>query len=287
MTSNTADPTTLLRPARSALLDSIDGIAHGVSHRVEGLGEADGNIGLGSPRNKVDAWRMRQLWAEAIGVDAETIVTGGQIHEATILRAEAEDAGRGSRDGIPHLGIGDGLMTDAPDVTLLTLHADCQPILVVDPRRPAIAAVHAGWRGTVKNIAGAVVDAMHRTYGSQPEDLLVYLGPALAGCCAEMGPEVTTLWRETATRLDIDPEAALSKPGEREHFDVPEANRSLLLAAGVRAEHIDVSPECTRCDTERWFSHRGHGPGAGREGAFIAIRSQVARVSPKKDCPHT
>lgn len=278
MTSKTADPMTLLRPARSALLDSVAGIAHGVSHRVEGLGEADGNIGMGTPRDKADAWQMRQLWAEAIGVDAETIVTGGQIHEATVLRVTAQDAAKGSRDGIPHLGIGDGLMTDAPNVTLLTLHADCQPILVVDPKRPAIAAVHAGWRGTVKNIAGAVVAAMGSTYDSQPENLLVYLGPALAGCCAEMGPEVTALWRETAARFDIDPEVALSKPGERAHFDAPEANRRLLLAAGVRAEHIDVSPECTRCDTERWFSHRGHGPGAGREGAFIAIRPHRARA---------
>ena len=276
MTSTAADPTTRMQPARSALLDRVGGIAHGVSHRVAGLGTADGNIGLGSPRDKADAWAMRQRWAEAIGVDAETIVTAGQVHEADVLRVSATDAGKGSREGYPQLGIGDGLITDAPNVTLLTLHADCQPILVVDPARPAVAAVHAGWRGTVKNIAGAVVDAMHEAYGSRPEDLLVYLGPALAGCCAEMGPEVIAWWRETATSAGIDPEVAISRPGEREHFDVPEANRRLLLAAGVRDEHIDVSPECTKCDTERWFSHRGHGPGAGREGAFIAIRPGAA-----------
>lgn len=278
MTSTAADPTTLLRPARSALLDRVAGIAHGVSHRVAGLGTADGNIGLGSPRDKADAWAMRQLWAEAIGVDPGTIVAAGQIHEAGIIRVTAEDAGKGSRDGIPQVAIGDGLMTDVPNITLLTLHADCQPILVVDPQRPAIAAVHAGWRGTVKNIAGAVVGAIHDAYGSRPEDLLVYLGPALAGCCAEMGPEVTAWWRETAAAHGIDSEVAISKPSKREHFDVPEANRLLLLAAGVRDEHIDVSPECTKCDTERWFSHRGHGPGAGREGAFITIRHDATQA---------
>jgi YfiH family protein len=269
------DPTTRLRPARSALLASVPGIAHGVSHRVAGLGEADGNIGLGSPRDKADAWAMRQLWCEEIGVEAETIVTGGQVHGTDILRVTAGDAGKGSRDGKPQLGIGDGLMTDARGVTLLTLHADCQPILLIDPDRPAVAAVHAGWRGTVANIAGAAVAAMHDAYGSRPDRLLVWLGPALGPCCHETGPEVTAAWRTKAASLGIDPEPAVSRPSEKDHFNVPEANRLLLLAAGLADGRIDVSPECTKCDTDRWFSHRGHGPNAGREGAFIAILDQA------------
>ena len=123
----TTDIAACLRPARSELLARVPGIAHGVSHRVDGLGAADGNIGLGSPRDKADAWAMRMLWAEQIGVDPHTIVTGGQVHGTDILRIEAADAGKGSREGIPQVAIGDGLMTDALGVTLLTLHADCQP----------------------------------------------------------------------------------------------------------------------------------------------------------------
>jgi YfiH family protein len=269
--SLTSDPATRLRPAQSELLSRVDGIAHGVSHRVEGLGRADGNIGLGSPRDKADAWEMRKLWSEAIGVDPEGIVTGGQVHGTAMLRVEAADAGKGSREGIPQVGMGDGLMTDVPGVTLLTLHADCQPILLVDPDRPAVAAVHAGWRGTIANIAGEAVRAMGEAYGSRPERLLAYLGPALSVCCHETGPEVTDAWRERAAALGIDAERAVTRPGAKEHFNVPEANRLLLLAAGLTHEHIDVSTECTKCDTDRWFSHRGHGPNAGREGAFIAI----------------
>lgn len=269
--SLTTDIATRLQPARSELLAGVPGVAHGVSHRVAGLGRADGNIGLGSPRDKADAWAMRQLWAEAIGVDPHTIVTGGQVHGTDILRVVAADAGKGSREGFPQIGIGDGMITDAPGVTLLTLHADCQPILLVDPDRPAVAAVHAGWRGTVANIAGAAVAAMCQAYGTRPERLLAWLGPALGPCCHETGPEVTAAWRETAGAFGIDPEPAISRPGPKDHFHVPEANRRLLLASGLSDEHIDISPECTKCDTDRWFSHRGHGPGAGREGAFIAI----------------
>jgi polyphenol oxidase len=272
MTATTpTEVTTRLLPARSELLGSVPGVAHGVSHRVAGLGKADGNIGLGSPRDKADAWEMRKLWAEAIGVDPDTIVTGGQVHGTGILRITATDAGKGSREGIPQVAIGDGMITDAPGVTLLTLHADCQPILLVDPDRPAVAAVHAGWRGTVANIAGVAVAAMRDAYGSRPERLLAWLGPALGPCCHETGPEVTAAWRETAASCGIDPEPAVSRPAAKDHFNVPEANRLLLLAAGVAGDRIDISPECTRCDTDRWFSHRGHGPHAGREGAFIAI----------------
>lgn len=262
-----------LQPVRSALLSRLEHVAHGLSYRVDKLGTSHGNIGLGSPRDKEDAWEMRKLWSQAIGVDPESIVTMGQVHGTTILRATANDAGRGSQDGSNHLGIGDGLITDDPDVTLLTLHADCQPILLVDPDRPAVAAVHAGWRGTVSNIAGEAVRAMTNAFDSNPARMLAYLGPAIGGCCNEIGPEVTAQWRATAHEAGVDPEPAVTRPVEREHLNVSEANRRLLLAAGLQEDHIDTSPECTKCDTDRWFSHRGHGPNAGREGAFIAIRS--------------
>jgi YfiH family protein len=263
---------TMLRPVLSDLLAGVPGIVHGLTYRVEGLGAADGNMALGPPRDKADAWRMRELWSEAIGVDPESIVTMGQIHETTILRSEAGDAGRGARPDSKHLGMGDGIITDAPGVTLMTLHADCQPILLVDPERPAVAAVHAGWRGTVSNIAGSAVNAMRDAYGSVPAKLLAYLGPAIGGCCNEVGPEVTAMWRATAAEAGIDPEPALTRPSEREHLNVSAANRLLLGAACLADDHIDVSDECTKCDPERWFSHRAHGPLAGREAALIAIR---------------
>ncbi len=262
-----------LRPVRSALLSTVSGIVHGLTFRVEGLGTADGNMAFGPPRDMEDAWRMRVLWAEAIGVDPNSLVTMGQVHETTILRAKVDDAGRGAWPDSKPLGIGDGLITEASGVTLMTLHADCQPILLVDPDRPAVAAVHAGWRGTVSNIAGDAVSAMRDAYGSDPAAMLAFLGPAIGGCCNEVGPEVTAMWRSTAATAGVDPEPAVSRPAAREHVNVSEANCRLLLASGLTGEHIDVSDECTKCDTGRWFSHRGHGPLAGRQAALIAIRA--------------
>lgn len=261
-------------PVQSTILASLPWLRHGLSCRIAGMGRADGNVGLGSPRDKDDAWAMRQAWCAGIGVDATRIVSMGQVHGADVLRAEAADAGKGATPGSTHLGLADALITDAPGVVLTTLHADCLPILLVDPDRPAIAAVHAGWRGTVAGVAEAAVAAMYDAYGSRPDRMLAYLGPAIHVCCNEVGPEVTAAWRERAASLGEARERAVTRPGEREHFDVPLANALLLERAGLLPDHIEIDPACTRCDGERWFSHRGQGPLTGRMGAFIMLATE-------------
>src|SRR5665811_996220 len=87
--TTTTDKQVGLSPVRSDLLSRVPGVIHGLTHRVEGMGEADGNMAFGSPRDKQDAWRMRKLWCHAIGVDPQSLVTMGQVHETTILRAGA------------------------------------------------------------------------------------------------------------------------------------------------------------------------------------------------------
>lgn len=258
-------------PLRSQLLSSVPGIVHGCTHRVIGMGLADGNVGDTDPRDPADAWRMRQLWSEAIGIDPETIVRTGQVHENAVFVVRAEHRGMGRRRDTPTPGIADAMITNAPTVALMTLAADCQPMLIADPERRAVAAVHAGWRSTVQDIAGNVVRAMTLEYGSNPKDLLVWLGPAIGVCCNEVGPEVTAQWREQAADLGPLRELAVTKPGPKEHFDVPRANTLLLQRAGVLPEHIEVSDICTKCSTDEWFSHRGQGAATGRHGAVISL----------------
>ncbi|MGN6484865.1 MAG: polyphenol oxidase family protein, partial [Thermomicrobiales bacterium] len=180
--ANGATAATLPVPYRSELLARTPGIVHGLTYRVPGMGKAEGNIGYSGGRDREDAWAMRRQWAEAIGFDIEQMVNVGQVHGNEVIRAYAEDAGRGAAPGTEVIGHADALVTDAPNVFLSTMHADCQPILLVDPARPAVAAVHAGWRGTVADIAGNAVRAMQREFGSDPADLVAYLGPAIGGC---------------------------------------------------------------------------------------------------------
>lgn len=264
------------RPVQSDLLRRIPWVRHGLTYRVAGLGKADGNIGLGSPRDQEDAWAMRKLWCAGMGIDAEQIVTMGQVHGNGVIRVRVTDAGKGARDRGTHVGLGDALITNESGVVLLTLHADCQPILIVDPVNRAVAAVHAGWRGTVADVGGATVAAMMREFGSNPAELLAFLGPAIGPDANEVGDEVIEAWLDQVRDLGNEAEAAVRKPGPKHHFDVPTANRLLLRRAGLLDEQIETSPICTRSNLDTWFSHRGHGPNAGREGALIAIAGDVA-----------
>lgn len=256
---------------QSELLVQVPRIRHGVTGRIPDLGLAEGNIGFSSPRDKADAWAMRQHWCALAGLDATRLVTLGQIHGAVVHEVRREDAGRGARPGSDQIGLGDALISNQAGPVLMTLHADCQALLFVDPgspmRSPAVGVAHAGWRGTVANIAGRTVAAMSETFGTPPQDLLVSVGPAIGGCCYTVGHEVVEAWRTLAGsgwRVAVAQNEAAT-------FSLRDANAYLLQRAGVLPQHIDVSDVCTQCHGNRWFSHRGQGAATGRFGALITI----------------
>ncbi len=265
-----------LIPLRSQLLSSVSGLVHGITNRVAGAGLADGNVGDTAPRDAADAWQMRIAWCTAIGVDPDRIVRTGQVHENAVFVVTEEHAGMGRRRDTPTPGTADAMITQAINVPIMTLAADCLPLLMVDPVHRAVAAVHAGWRSTVLDIAGETIRAMTREFDTDPADVLAYLGPSIGVCCNEVGPEVTAAWREQAQDLGEVAESAVTRPGVKEHFDVPQANALLLQRAGVLPEHIEMSGICTKCDTEHWFSHRGQGPNTGRHGGVIMLQEDQA-----------
>lgn len=258
---------------QSDLLANAPRVRHVVTGRMPGLGRADGNLGYSSPRDKADAWAMREHWCGLAGLDATRLVTLGQIHGAVVHTVHREDAGRGAQPGSQQIGLGDALITNQPGPVLMTLHADCQALLFVDPgspaRAPAVGVAHAGWRGTVADVAGRTVAAMTAAFGSQPRDLLVSAGPAIGGCCYTVGPEVVEAWQALA---GAEWQVAV-RQDETTRFSLHDANAWLLRRAGVLPEHIEVSTVCTQCDSqgERWFSHRGQGATTGRFGALITI----------------
>jgi YfiH family protein len=156
-------------------------------------------------------------------------------------------------------------MTDIPEVLLSVHTADCLPILIVDERRRAVAAVHAGWRGTAQGIAVKVAQAMAERFGSRPGDLHVAIGPGIGVCCYEVGAEVasqlTGLFPERTDLLT------------RTHIDLAEANRRQLLQAEVRDERIYTADCCTSCEAEQFHSWRRDRRQAGRMLSVIGIRS--------------
>jgi YfiH family protein len=159
------------------------------------------------------------------------------------------------------------LITDRPEVTLFLRFADCVPILLYDPRRPAVGVVHAGWRGTLAKAATAAVQAMQAHYGSRPGDLVAAIGPSIGPCHYAVGPEVVAQTRQAFNGASDE---LLSRVNGGYHLDLWTANAHALQQAGVR--QIEQSELCTVCHGDDFFSHRGHGAQTGRFAALIGLR---------------
>ncbi|HLK65677.1 MAG TPA: peptidoglycan editing factor PgeF [Bryobacteraceae bacterium] len=174
------------------------------------------------------------------------LATLKQIHSAACVDACG-------RAGI--LGQGDALLENTPGSVVAVKTADCLPVLLIDGRNRAVAAVHAGWRGTVARIVPNAVESMRGRFGTQPADLHAAIGPGIGGCCYEVGPEV-------AAQFGVE---------GRAHIDLTAANRRQLLELGVTAERIHASNWCTRCQAEEFHSFRRDGEAAGRLYSFAGI----------------
>ena len=182
-----------------------------------------------------------------VGASFAQLATLKQIHSSTCVAAEG-------RAGI--LGEGDALLEDQPGSVVAVKTADCIPILLVDERRRAVSAVHAGWRGTAKRIAAHAIAAMTRRFGTRAEDLHAAIGPGIGRCCYEVGPEV-----------------AVHFGGQgRQRIDLPAANRAQLEQAGVTPERVYASNLCTMCRVGEFYSFRRDPETAGRMVSFAGIR---------------
>lgn len=254
--------------ARSAAIAAMPGIRHGLTGRIPGQGAADANVGYSAPRDRVAAWTERQRWCAVAGVDPWALTVTRQVHGATVLPVTRSEIGRGGPLGSDPFGEADALMTDEPGVAIMTLHADCMPVLLADPVRRAVCAIHAGWRGTTLGVVRAAVHAMAAAYGSRPDDIVAWVGPSIGGCCYEVGDEVVAAWRAL---VGGDGGDAIVAGPRRAHLDLVAANTRLLRDAGVPDARIEVASPCTRCHGADWFSHRGQGADTGRFGAIIGI----------------
>ena len=200
-------------------------------------------IGTGDDHARVD--ENRRLACEVAGVPSESLTFNRQVHSPLVHRARA-----GAR-GEP----GDGLWTDEPGVSMLAMSADCLPIAVArTDGGPALAVLHAGWRGLSGGVIAAGVSSL-RDESSRSSGLAAIVGPAIGPCCYEVGREVSTLFDPDLTR------------GRK--LDLWAAAERALCAAGVeRVERVDL---CTRCHPELFFSHRRDGRARGVQGVLGAV----------------
>ncbi len=238
-------------------------VAQGVFARHGGVSPApyvslNLSISTGDTRENVGENRRRAF--EALGRCPDTVADLWQVHSADVIVAQAPNGERG------YLGQADCLITDRPEVTLFLRFADCVPILLFDPRRPAVGIVHAGWRGTLKKAAGAAVRAMTEQYNSRPSGIVAAIGPSIGPCHYAIGPEVVSEARQAFPGRDD----LLPAVNSGHHLDLWAANELALREAGV--EQIEQGQVCTACRQDDFFSHRAAQGKTGRFGAVIGLR---------------
>lgn len=227
----------------------------------------------------------RKKFLEAIGAKKMRLITLKQIHS---------DIARAVDDAALEATTGDALITAEPGLLLAVETADCVPILLADPRRRAVAAIHAGWRGTLKRIASKVLGRMQMEFGTRPEGVVAVLGPAIGRCCYDVGPDVVKEfanqfpgahewfdgpYAQLAEGEEPNPLAwlAMTPPGHvlplpKAQLDLRAANRAILMEAGVAPKNIFATDLCTACRTDLFFSHRRERT-TGRLMAAIGISS--------------
>jgi len=197
-----------------------------------------------------------------------------QVHGAQIRsvreaeQAQARPYATGDEDRC------DALVSDLSQTLLGIKTADCVPILIGDPRTGAFAAVHAGWRGTVAEIARHAVQRLIREYGTQPEDLRVAIGPAAGACCYEVGAQVLD---EFSARLPGSADLFTPTRAGHARINLFKANQNQLLTMGVIDERIHISSLCTMCRTDEFFSYRQEKSVHGKVGRLMAV---IGRKNP-------
>jgi len=262
-------------------------MVHGFSTRPGGISELNGEKVLSlSFMNWDERERVienRRRFQLAIDAKDFTLAPMKQIHSDVthVFRRESAEACKG-----------DASTTKRPGLLLAVQTADCVPILLVDPKKRAVAAVHAGWRGTLGRIAEKTVGRMRLEFGSRPQDLIAAVGPSIGPCCYEVGAEfVAKFTAQFADAVDYfdEPRSGeepnplqwlnMAPPGHQPppknvHLDLRQANRSQLLAAGLRAQNIFVSDLCTGCRNDLFFSYRKEGAQSGRLLSVIGVRQR-------------
>lgn len=241
--------------------DLIPQLTHGFCGRCGGLSRGGfAALNLSSrvgdnPRCVRENWR--RLGAAVPGV---RFVTMQQHHGAEVARVD---------ERVLQPPAADALVTQSAGLALCILTADCVPILLVAPEPRVIAAVHAGWRGTLLGIAQRAVVEMHARFGVQPSGVRAALGPAIDGCCYEVERRVTD---ELEQRWGAMPDA-IAPRGAKSRLDLRRANTAILVAAGVPPAHITSIGPCTRCTAGEYFSYRGAAGNTGRQVSFIGWRA--------------
>ena len=274
-----------LRILQASVLSRIPWLVHGFSTRPGGVSDLNGervlNLSSAEWDTRENVLENRRRFLSVLGADGLLLVTLKQTHSDVVHVFEAPPA---------VLCRGDASTTNRPGLLLAVQTADCVPIFLVDPKKHVIAAVHAGWRGTLQRIATKAIGTMQMHFGTRPADLLAAIGPSIGVCCYEVGPEVASQFKsqfpnasnwfdELRTGDEPNPLQWLNMappghqpPPKNVLLNLRKANSAQLLEAGLLDRNMFVCDLCTACRRDLFFSYRKDAGTTGRLLSVIGIR---------------
>jgi hypothetical protein len=248
------------------------GVTHGFSTRLGGVSEGmfeSMNLSYhrGDDEEAVDENYRRM--GKAIGFTMDQRVFSNQIHGTDIKIVSGKDCGQ-IMTGM------DGLMTNEPDICLITSYADCVPLFFYDPVKNVIATSHSGWKGTVGRIGRKTVEMMQKVYGSNKEDIIAAIGPSICQNCYEISEDVAEQFQQEFPD-EWYAQFMIKKGNGKYQLDLWKVNELILLDAGILKEHLDVTDICTCCNPKLLFSHRASKGKRGNLAGFICLKDTKGR----------
>lgn len=222
------------------------------------------NLAIGRGDSPENVEKNLRILADALDFDPENYVMTRQIHSNWVRVVTEKDCSGFFHRDYPEC---DALVTNTPGLALLVFTADCTPLLFHDPVTGAVGAAHAGWRGTVGSIAARTVEAMVEAFGCKIENIRAAIGPNIGQCHFETDADVPQAVLEA-----FGPEAAafIQQRGKKYYIDLKQVNALCLRHCGVR--HIEISENCTYCESDRFWSHRVTRGDRGSQGAVIVCK---------------
>ena len=253
-------------------LSEISFINHAFTTRLGGVSEGE-FASMNTAFNRGDdpdrVTENYRRFCKSAGFDFNSLVASAQDHHTYVRAVTSADKGIGiyrPRD----MESVDALITNEPNVTLVTYYADCTPLFFVDTEKRAIGLAHAGWRSTVGRIGEKVIKKMTALYGTDPKDIKAAVGPAISVCCYEVDEPCAANFL-AMTDLSVE-RFVFSKGGGKYMLDLLEANRQILMSAGVPEESITLSDLCTNCNSTLLWSHRATKGHRGTMSAMMCLK---------------
>ena len=214
-----------------------------------------------APENVEENFR---ILGNALGFDTHNVVLTRQTHSDIIRIVTKDDCIGLDHHTYPEC---DGLITNTPGIALVVFTADCTPILLHDPVTGAVGAVHAGWRGTAANIVGKAVEAMVSAFGCEPGNIRAAIGPNIGPCCFATDSDVP---EAMVKALGHSASSHIRTSGDKFYVNLKAINAQFFQNAGVG--RIEISPSCTMCQSDRFWSHRVTKGDRGSQGAIIVCK---------------